>query len=132
MKEESAEVQTKRKDEQHTVTFMIQIYCHGNHKDRNPEKIKDFMCDECKDLSDYAVKRSQMCPYIAKGTKTFCNQCKTPCYKPEYRAKIKKVMRYSGPRIILYMPGKCLRHFALTLKSKMSKNKVQKVQKEAK
>jgi len=108
----------KRKDEQHTVYVMIQIYCRGNHKDRNVTHQKGFMCDECKDLAQYAMSRSAKCPYIAKGTKTFCNCCKTPCYKPEYREKIRKVMRYSGPRIIFYFPGKLVAHFINTKKFK--------------
>lgn len=117
--EENIEVQNKRKEEQSTVGFMIQLYCKGNHKEawksRGQVSKKDFMCEECRDLAEYAQMRSAKCPYIAKGTKTFCNQCKTPCYKPEYRAKIKKVMRYSGPRMMIYMPALCLRHLKLTL-----------------
>ena len=112
------EVLQKRIKEQKTVTLMIQLYCRKNHKEAFkaykskggliPEK--DFLCDECRDLAEYAKQRSQHCPYIAKGTKTFCSSCKTHCYKPEYREKIRKVMRYSGPRMIFFMPGLCIKH----------------------
>jgi len=92
----------KREEEKHTVFVMIEIYCRGNHKEQNLLRQKGFLCEECRDLAEYAKMRSQKCPYIAKGTKTFCNCCKTPCYKPEYREKIRKVMRYSGPRLIFF------------------------------
>jgi len=111
-------VEEKREDEKRTVTFMIQIYCRGNHKERNVLHQKGFMCEECRDLAEYAKMRSQKCPYIANGTKTFCSNCKTHCYKPEYREKIRKVMRYSGPRLIFYYPGKLLAHFFCKRKGK--------------
>ena len=117
---ESEEIQQKRTKEQNTVTFMIQLYCHQNHKaawneykkkgGQTPKKV--FLCTECQDLAEYAQLRSQKCPYIAKGTKTFCSHCKTHCYKPEYREKIRKVMRYSGPRMIFFMPGMCIKHLS--------------------
>lgn len=115
---DSLEIQNKRQKEQNTVTFMIQIYCWGNHKSvwkeykrqggQTPKK--DFLCSECQELAEYARQRSQKCPHIANGTKTFCSQCKTHCYKSEYREKIRKVMRYSGPRMIFHMPGMCMSH----------------------
>jgi len=118
------EAEAKREDEKKTVSFMIWIYCRGNHKDRNPGHIKGFMCDECRNLAEYAKMRSEKCPYIANGTKTFCSSCKTHCYKPEYREKIKKVMRYSGPRLIIHFPGKLVAHFFNTkkFKNRVSKN----------
>lgn len=116
-------VEEKRDDEKRTVSFMIQIYCRGNHKERNVLRQKGFMCEECMDLAEYAKMRSQKCPYIANGTKTFCSNCKTHCYKPDYREKIRKVMKYSGPRLIFYFPGKLLEHF---ISSKKFKNKVTK------
>jgi hypothetical protein len=32
------------------------------------------------------------------------------CYQPQMREKAKKVMRYSGPRMLLHSPGLALRH----------------------
>jgi len=108
----------KREDEKRTVSIMIQIYCCGNHKERNVLRQKNYMCEECRDLAEYAIMRSQKCPYIANGTKTFCSNCKTHCYKPEYREKIRKVMRYSGPRLLFYFPGKLVAHFLCDIKEK--------------
>ena len=116
-------IQKKRDKEQQTVTLMIQLYCHAYHKVRKAMRSPEFMCDECKDLAAYASLRAQKCPYTAKGTKTFCSCCKTHCYKPEYREKIRKVMRFSGPRMLFYHPVKAIRHLAETIKQKKQAEK---------
>ena len=33
-------------------------------------------------------------------TKTFCSNCRAHCYRLEMREEIRKVMRFSGPRMI--------------------------------
>lgn len=93
----------KREREKKTVGLMIRIYCHGNHKTHGNE-----LCGECGALTDYANARVDHCPHMA--TKTFCSNCKTHCYKPEMREQIRRVMRYSGPRIIFYHPVMAVRH----------------------
>lgn len=111
-------IQKKRDDEQKTVTFMIQLYCRKMHKNHKATKSPEFLCDECKKLLNYVDLRVQKCPYTAKGTKTFCSFCPTHCYKPEFREKIRQVMRFSGPRMLFYHPVKAIKHLRLTLKEK--------------
>ncbi|MCR5188446.1 MAG: nitrous oxide-stimulated promoter family protein [Treponema sp.] len=111
-------VQAKRDDEERTVTLMIQLYCHKVHKRKKAMKSTQHLCPDCKDLSEYVCQRVQKCPYTAKGTKTFCSFCKTHCYKPEYRERIRQVMRFSGPRMLFYHPVKAISHLRLTLKEK--------------
>jgi len=111
-------IQTKRNEEQQTVTFMIQMYCKGVHKTKNALTGFEELCPDCKKLARYAINKSSNCPYIAKGTKTFCNSCKTPCYSSTQREQIKKVMRYSGPRIIFFYPGKVLYHAFCSIKKR--------------
>lgn len=36
--------------------------------------------------------------------KTKCHKCSVHCYMPEMRERIKEVMRYSGPRMLLHHP----------------------------
>ena len=50
--------------------------------------------------------------------KTFCSNCKVHCYSPEMREEIKKVMRFSGPRMIAYHPVMAIRHVKETKKEK--------------
>ena len=42
--------------------------------------------------------------------KTTCANCPAHCYKPEMREKIRKVMRYAGPRMIYRHPILALLH----------------------
>jgi len=57
---------------------------------------------------EYAFARLDRCPF--GENKTACKQCTVHCYKPQMREKMKQVMRYAGPRMLLYSPGAALRH----------------------
>ena len=105
-------VEEKRQHEKQVLTTMCKIYCKGNHG-----KLKDGkLCPECQELLDYALFRTDKCPFME--TKTFCSNCKVHCYKPEMREKIREVMRYSGPRMIFHHPAAAIRHVILTKKEK--------------
>lgn len=104
--------------EKKLIPEMIRIYCLGNHKESRKEegvKGKD-LCSKCKDLAEYAEFRLEKCPF--KKNKGFCSFCKIHCYKPEYRAEMKKVMRYSGSRMLFSHPIFALSHVAAMLKHK--------------
>ena len=84
-----------------TVTRMIHIYCR--HKEGNAE-----LCSRCAELLDYSVKRLSKCPFGAD--KTSCRKCRVHCYSPDMKVRIKEVMRYAGPRMIIYHPVAAIRH----------------------
>lgn len=104
-------INDKREREKRMVSQMIALYCRKQHHTG-----RNGLCDECKALSDYAVMRSDKCPFME--TKTFCSNCKVHCYKPEMREKIRKVMRFSGPRMIFSHPIAAMRHVIETKKEK--------------
>ena len=88
------------------IGFMIDIYSKGNpHADFDTEALKE-----------YAVERIQKCPYIE--TKTFCSSCKTHCYKAQQREQIRRIMRYAGPRMLLYHPILACKHVVDSIKNK--------------
>ncbi len=89
-------IEKKRKKEEYIVTEMIRLYCRKKHTGTKE------LCPECKALAEYAAERSRHCPNMAN--KTFCSSCTTHCYKSDMREKIRSVMRFSGPRIILHHP----------------------------
>ncbi len=66
----------------------VEVYCKEHHGRK-----RDGICEECRDLVEYAGRRLEKCPYHPKPK---CKDCPTHCYKPEYRQKVRKVMRYSG------------------------------------
>lgn len=81
---------------------MIYLYCSSIHKQ------KDSLCPECSDLQKYALKRIEHCPF---GTsKPACAVCKIHCYQSIQREKIKRVMRFSGPRMLLKYPILAIMH----------------------
>lgn len=102
--------ESKREREKQTVSLMIHLYCRKNHGTKNG------LCAECYELEKYAMLRSDKCPFME--SKTFCSNCKVHCYKPEMREKIRRVMRFSGPRMIMYHPVMAMRHVIETKKEK--------------
>ena len=105
------EIEQKRAGEKETVDCMIGIYCRGVHGTKRGE-----LCEACRRLQAYADLRTEKCPFME--TKTFCSACKVHCYSKENKEKIREVMRYAGPRMLLYHPVLAIRHAAVTLKQK--------------
>ncbi len=88
--------------ESKTVSLMIGLYCRGHHHTGHP-------CAECSELVSYTEQRLAHCRF---GTqKPTCLLCPTHCYTPAMRTQIRQVMRYSGPRMLLYHPLLTLRHW---------------------
>ncbi len=113
----------KRQREQYVVEEMIRLYCRRNHPKEHRQKGE--LCPECRELADYAKARSQKCPFME--TKTFCANCKVHCYQPQMRERIRKVMRFSGPRMLLHHPVLAVWHLICSKreKSMLSQNSSQ-------
>lgn len=116
-KQTSVRVEEKRKREQRVVAEMIALYCHKKHETRG----KNELCPDCRTLCGYAQARSEHCPFMEQ--KTFCSNCRVHCYKPDMRERIREVMRFSGPRMLLYHPGMALWHL---ISSKREKSRLKK------
>jgi hypothetical protein len=87
--------------ESQTISVMIALYCHKHHQ-------KDGLCLSCRELLEYAQKRLEKCPF--QEGKTTCAKCPVHCYQPAMRAKIREVMRYSGPRMMYRHPVLAIFH----------------------
>lgn len=83
------------------VELMIRLYCR--RKEGNRE-----LCSDCAALLDYARFRLRHCRF--GNGKPSCRKCRVHCYRPEMRSRIRAVMRFSGPRMLLYHPLEFLRH----------------------
>ena len=99
-------IEDKRMKELKTVRKMIEIYCKGQQRRKSGD-----LCESCAELMHYAEARVERCPHME--VKTFCAMCKTHCYAPTYRERIKEVMRYSGPRMLWRHPIMTIRHILL-------------------
>ena len=89
-------------DEKITVEKMIRIYCRSKHLPN------DYLCDDCKVLNDYASQRLSRCTF--GENKPTCEKCPIHCYKIAMKEQIQIVMRFAGPRMILYHPILAIRH----------------------
>ncbi|MBN2720595.1 MAG: nitrous oxide-stimulated promoter family protein [Proteobacteria bacterium] len=92
------------------LTRFIHIYCEAHHKDR-PRKVFSFdynrlpavihngpeLCEECSRLLRHAIVMRALCPLDPKPK---CRNCPQHCYRPEHRAAMERVMKYSGPRYL--------------------------------
>lgn len=87
--------------EKRVVKQMIELYCKHNLG------LKE-VSEEYKMLADYACKRLDDCQF--GENKKACKKCPIHCYSPQMRDKIKAVMRWSGPRMMLYNPIAAFRH----------------------
>ncbi|PJC87457.1 hypothetical protein CSW98_06065 [Vibrio sp. HA2012] len=85
-----------------TLKAMVQIYCKDTHNSARQ------LCPECDNLLSYAVTKLDRCPYGEE--KPACNRCPIHCYKPEQKEKMRMVMRYSGPKMLLPHPILAVRH----------------------
>ena len=93
---------TRIEKEKQTINLMINLYCKKKHKQKNG------LCEGCQELLDYAHKRLDFCKY--GNEKSFCSKCPIHCYKMDMRAKVKDVMRFSGPRLIIYSTIQFIKH----------------------
>ena len=56
------------------------------------------VCSDCREFLLYAFQRRLRCPLEEKP---LCKHCPVHCYKPEYRQKVREIMRFSGRHLIL-------------------------------
>ena len=92
---------TRIEREKETVAMMIRLYC------RKRLGIEEMPAED-QELMEYAFRRLDGCKYGEK--KLACKHCPTHCYKPAMREKIREVMRWAGPRMMLYSPIAAIRH----------------------
>ncbi|MGE4273931.1 MAG: nitrous oxide-stimulated promoter family protein [Desulfitobacterium sp.] len=93
---------TRSQREKKTVEVMIKLYCKDNHK------TESGLCTDCQELLTYSLKRAENCMF--GEDKPVCGDCTVHCYKKDMREKIRHVMRYSGPRMILQHPIMAIQH----------------------
>ena len=89
--------------EQKTVAAMVRLFCRFKHGGVG-------LCAECAELAAFAAERLQLCP--VKHNKPVCSECAVHCYRsaPDLRERMRAVMRYAGPRMLIFHPLLALRH----------------------
>ena len=85
----------RRDRELATLHVMIRMYCRDHHA-------ADSLCDDCAALASYATRRLTRCVFGA--AKPTCANCTVHCYSADMRERVRTVMRYAGPRMLLRHP----------------------------
>ena len=93
--------------EKRTIGQMVSLYCR--HKEGNGK-----LCPECTALLEYAYARLSRCRF--GDGKSSCRKCSVHCYRPDMKERIRIVMRYSGPRMMIYHPVAAIRHIFYELR----------------
>ena len=87
--------------EKQTIEKMVRLFCrHRLHQDTPSE--------EYLHLTEYALKRLDHCRF--GNNKPACKNCPIHCYAPKERAMVREIMRWTGPRMMLYAPLDAIRH----------------------
>ncbi len=94
-------------NEKKTVGIMVRLYCRRAEGNRN-------LCQDCHELLNYAEARLDRCRF--GKDKPTCRKCPVHCYKPDMREKMRNVMRWAGPRMMLYHPIEAIRHLIREMK----------------
>lgn len=87
-----------------TVQAMLRLYCRSRHHPASG------LCGECGDLLAYAERRIASCPH-GQDDKPSCGVCTIHCYDRANRERIRTVMRWAGPRMLLHHPWLALLHW---------------------
>jgi hypothetical protein len=91
----------RRAREHETLEAMIRMYCRHHHK-------AGSVCAECANLAEYSLRRLERC--VFGDAKPTCANCVVHCYRGDLRERIRQVMRWAGPRMLLRHPRLAIRH----------------------
>ena len=90
-----------RDQKQKTIEVMIRYFCKAKHR-------KKQLCGSCSELLRYIATRLNECRLDEKNSS--CFMCPDYCYHPDMRKRIKMVMQFSAPHMILFHPVLMLKH----------------------
>ncbi len=93
----------RRARELKTIRAMVRMYCRGHG-----HECGDALCADCCELMAYATRRLERC--VFGDAKPTCANCVVHCYSAEMREKVRVVMRWAGPRMLLRHPILGIRH----------------------
>ena len=85
----------RRVRELKTIEVMVRMYCCRHHAGTP-------LCADCAALLEYAQRRLQRC--VFGDAKPACAKCVVHCYSKDMREKVRIVMRWAGPRMLLRHP----------------------------
>ena len=115
---------TKKEKDLRVLADFVGIYCRENHRGepKNPFPIRDeslqavfgdkgiALCPECQKLLEHGTAKLLQCKY---DPKPMCKKCKTHCYAPGYRERMREVMKFSGLYLVKHGRLDLILHYFL-------------------
>jgi hypothetical protein len=108
--ESAAAARKLRRDLKVLISF-VTLYCRSLHCDaeKTPFELARYpipatkskppqLCADCRRLLAHAIVKRTHCQLDPKPA---CKKCPVHCYSPDYRDKMREVMRYSGRKLVL-------------------------------
>jgi len=90
------------------LALFTSVYCQDHHNCSRtplaelPEQLAVLdrypCCKTCLDFLRYAIERRLNCPVTENPN---CKHCQIHCYRAGHRDEVRKIMRYSGKRLIM-------------------------------
>jgi hypothetical protein len=94
----------RRAREQRTLEAMMLMYCRHHHGGED-------LCADCSQLAEYSQRRLERC--VFGDEKPTCANCVVHCYKADMRERIRVMMRWAGPRMVLRHPILAFMHMVV-------------------
>ena len=93
----------RRAREQKTIGAMVRMFCRAHHRASGTA-----LCAECAALFDYASRRLDRC--VFGNAKPTCANRVVHCYSADMRERVRSVMRWAGPPMLMRHPVLALFH----------------------
>jgi hypothetical protein len=117
---EKRQISEQEKADIRTLMKFVAIFCREHHDGektpfsfklleiREIEKKRILVCADCTRLLTYGLTMRLKCPH---DPKPMCKKCETQCYREEYKAKIREVMKFSGMYMVKHGRLDMLYHY---------------------
>jgi Nitrous oxide-stimulated promoter len=90
------------------IVKFVGIHCADRHRGEERSSLSSEMaelfpkgvslCADCRALVEYALLKRRRCPLDPKPA---CKHCHVHCYGSEHREKMKRIMAFSGRKMIM-------------------------------
>lgn len=114
------QISEQEKADIRTLMKFVAIFCREHHDgEKTPFSFRHFdireierkeilICPDCTRLLTYGLTMRLKCPH---DPKPMCKKCETQCYREEYKAKIREVMKFSGMYMVKHGRLDMLYHY---------------------
>lgn len=92
-----------------TIEAIGAIYCKAHHgkEAQKAATSSPKLCPQCSEVVEYAMARTKRCPNNHEGN---CADCEIHCFNGSMREKVRAMMAYAAPRMLVKHPIMTIRY----------------------